>query len=68
MGVDDDLPEIPVICAECSTRTRIEFENVEEAVRSHNEQFHDGESVAQVDPDVLDHLVDRVADDLDLLG
>jgi hypothetical protein len=57
MTTEDDLPEIPVIA----------FEEVEESVRSHNEQFHDGESVAQVDPEVLDHLVDRLADDLGLL-
>ncbi|WP_324759973.1 hypothetical protein [Haloarcula montana] len=67
MTTEDDLPEIPVICEECDTRTRIAFEEVEESVRSHNEQFHDGESVAQVDPEVLDHLVDRLADDLGLL-
>jgi hypothetical protein len=68
MGTDEDLPEIPVICDECNTRTHIAFEDVEESVRRHNEQLHDGDSVATVDPDVLDHLVDQVAEDLDLLG
>ena len=63
---EDELPEIPVICESCGTRTTVAFDDVEGAVARHNEQLHDGESVATVDPDVLEHLTDRVGEDLGL--
>jgi len=46
---------------------KVPFPDVEAAVSRHNEQLHDGEAVASVDPDVLDQLADFVAEDLDLL-
>jgi len=64
---DEELPDIPVICEDCETRTKVAFDEVEAAVQRHNEQLHDGESVATVDPDVMDALADRVAADLGLL-
>ena len=64
---DDELPEIPIVCPECGTGSRIPFSDVEDAIESHNERLHDGEAVASVDPDVFDHLADRVAADLGLL-
>ncbi|WP_018259435.1 hypothetical protein [Halomicrobium katesii] len=64
---DDELPDIPVICTDCDTRTRVAFDEVEAAVERHNEQLHDGEAVAQVDPEVMEVLADRVAEDLGLL-
>lgn len=64
---DDELPEIPVICEGCETQTKVAFDDVEAAVERHNEQLHDGESVATVDPDVMEALADRVAEDLGLL-
>ncbi|WP_276272064.1 hypothetical protein [Haloarcula litorea] len=67
MTTDDDQPAIPVVCSDCGTRTQVPFEDVEGAVERHNEQLHDGESVAQVDPEVLDELVDRLGRDLGLL-
>ncbi|QIO22956.1 hypothetical protein [Haloarcula sp. JP-L23] len=67
MTEDDELPEIPVVCTACDTRTRVPFEDVESAVDRHNEQLHDGDPVAEVDPDVLDQLVDRLGRDLGLL-
>lgn len=64
----EETPEIPVVCAECDTRTRVPFEDVETAIARHNEQQHDGESIAEVDPAVMDQLADFVAEDLGLLG
>lgn len=64
---DDELPDIPVVCEGCGTRTKVAFDDVEAAVARHNEQQHDGESVAQVDPDVMEALADRVAEDLGFL-
>lgn len=64
---DEELPEVPIVCPECDTRTYVEFSAVEDAVARHNEGIHDGEPVAQVDPDLMDELADRVARDLGLL-
>lgn len=67
MGSDDELPAIPVVCPACDTRTEVPFADVEDAVARHNEQLHDGESVAEVDPAVMEHLADFLARDLGLL-
>lgn len=62
-----DAPEIPVVCNECDTKTKVPFPEVEDAVARHNRQLHDGEPVAEVDPAVLEELADFVAADLGLL-
>lgn len=67
MTDDPDLPEIPIVCPSCDTRAKIPFSDVEEAVATHNDRLHDGETVASVDPDVFDHLADHVAADLGFL-
>jgi len=67
MTADEELPEIPVVCEACGTRSRVPFDEVEGMVERHNEQRHDGESVAQVDPDVLDALTDQLGKDMGLL-
>ena len=67
MTSDDELPDIPVVCADCDTRTTVPFEDVEDAVARHNDQLHDGEPGAQVDPDVLEQLNDLVARDMGIL-
>ena len=64
---DDELPDIPVVCSECDTRTKVPFPEVENTVTRHNERLHDGEAVAEVDPAVMDRLADFVAEDLGLL-
>jgi len=66
MTADEEMPEIPVVCTACETRTAVSFENVEAAVQRHNEQLHDGESVAEVDPEVLDALTDQLGRDMGL--
>lgn len=62
-----DEPEVPILCPECETTTRIPLSKVADSVDRHNEQMHDGEEVAQVDPDIAQELQNIVAEDLDLL-
>ena len=64
----DDEPQVPIVCEACGTRTRVPLSEVAEAVERHNEGLHDGEAIAEVDPELADHLADLVADDLDLYG
>ena len=41
---EEDLPDIPVVCPDCDTRTKVPFPDVEDAVARHNEQLHDSEA------------------------
>ena len=63
----DDEPDVPVVCPECETTTRIPLSDVADSIERHNELQHDGEDVAQVDPALTDHLADIVAEDMGLL-
>lgn len=67
MTEESEPPAIPVVCSECDTRTKVPFPEVEDAVARHNEQLHDGEAIAEVDPTVFEELADFVAEDLGLL-
>lgn len=67
MTADDQGPEVPIHCPACETTTRIALDDVADAVERHNEQLHDGEEVARVDPAISEQLADLVADDLGLL-
>ena len=64
---DDDEPGVPIVCQACETRARIPLSEVADRVERHNERLHDGEQLAQVDPDVVDHLADLVVEDMGLL-
>jgi hypothetical protein len=64
---EDDEPAVPVICPDCETTTRVALPDVADAIERHNDQLHDGEQVAEVDPDISEHLADLVAEDLELL-
>ena len=66
MTAEEDMPEIPVVCTACETRTQVPFEDVEAAVQRHNEQLHGGDAVAEVDPEVLDALTDQLGRDMGL--
>jgi len=66
MTAEEDRPEIPVVCTECGTRSQVPFEDVEGAIARHNDQRHGGESVAEVDPDVLEALTEQVGRDMGL--
>ena len=66
MTANEETPEIPVVCTACDTRTQVPFDDVEAAVARHNEQLHDGEAVAEVDPEVLNALTDQLGRDMGL--
>jgi len=60
----DDDPTVPVVCSDCGTDTEVPLADVADAVERHNDQLHDGERVAQIDPDISDAITDMVAEDL----
>jgi hypothetical protein len=62
----DADPTVPIVCTDCGTTSRVPLSDVAEAVDRHNEHRHDGEPVAEVDPDLKDALADMVAEDLGL--
>lgn len=62
-----DEPTVPIRCPECDTTTRMPISEVADSVERHNEQMHDGEDIAQVDPEVAEELQDIVAEDLGLV-
>ena len=64
---DDENPGVPIVCPECETTTEIPLSDVAESLDRHNERLHDGEEVAQVDPEIAEQLADIVAEDMDLL-
>ncbi len=59
-------PSVPIVCPDCETETRVPLSDLEEALSRHNEETHDGEAVAEVDPGLKDQLADLVAEDLGL--
>lgn len=63
----DTEPDVPIHCSACETTTRVPLSEVAETIDRHNERLHDGEEIAQVDPELADRLADLVAEDLDLL-
>lgn len=68
MADTDDDPTVPVVCEACGTRTRVPLSTVGDAVSRHNDQLHDGEDEAEIDPDVADSLLDIVAEEMGLTG
>ncbi len=67
MTASDDETGVPVQCEACDTRTRVPLSDLAEAIERHNEDVHDGEAVAEVDPDLKEQLANLVVDDLGLL-
>jgi len=63
----DGTPTVPVVCSVCETETELGLDEVAETIERHNDELHDGRSVAEVDPAVADHLADLVAEELGLL-
>lgn len=64
---DTDSPRVPIVCDACETTSRVPLSDVADAIERHNDQLHDGDAVAEVDPDVADRIADLVADELGLL-
>jgi hypothetical protein len=67
MSSDTDDPSVPIVCEECNTETRVPLSEVADMLATHNENQHDGEQCAQVDPDLADQLQNLVAKDMGLL-
>jgi hypothetical protein len=67
MTADTDEPEVPIVCEACGTETTIPLSDVGEMLETHNENQHDGEEHAQVDPALAEQVQDLVAEDMGLL-
>jgi len=67
MTNDDEAATVPIRCPECDTTTRVEMSTAADAIERHNEQLHDGDDVAGIDPDVADEFANLIAEDLGLL-
>lgn len=64
---DSESPTVPIVCPGCESETAVPINNVAAAIERHNQQLHDGEAVAQVDPAIKDELASLVAEDLGLI-
>ncbi|RQG89886.1 hypothetical protein EA462_07690 [Natrarchaeobius halalkaliphilus] len=64
---DDGDPQVPIVCGECETGSRVPLSDLADSIERHNEQLHDGDDVAEVDPDVADRIADLIAEELGLL-
>ncbi|ELZ91414.1 hypothetical protein C440_13909 [Haloferax mucosum ATCC BAA-1512] len=60
----DNVLEVPVVCDVCDTTTRVPLSDLPEAVQRHNDQQHDGDDIAQVDPEIVQHVTDLAAKDI----
>ncbi|ELZ12332.1 hypothetical protein NP511_15710 [Natrinema thermotolerans] len=63
----DETPRVPIVCPDCETTSRVPLSDVADAIERHNDQLHDGDAVAEVDPEIADRIADLVADELGLL-
>ncbi|QCS41889.1 hypothetical protein [Natrinema versiforme] len=64
---DEDAPRVPVVCPACETTSRVPLSDLADAIERHNDQLHDGDDIAEVDPDIADRIADLAATDLGLL-
>lgn len=62
-----DDPEIPIVCETCGTETTVPLSELETQLQTHNDNRHDGEEHAMVDPALKSQLQDLVAEDMGLL-
>ena len=67
MTSDDTDPAVPIHCPDCETTSRVPLDRVAETIDRHNDQLHDGEDIARVDPDVADQIANLIAADMGLL-
>ena len=67
MTDDTDDPRVPIVCEECGTETTIPLSDVAEQLATHNENRHDGQECAEVDPALKAHIQDLAAKDIGLL-
>lgn len=67
MTDNTDDPEIPIVCEACETETTVPLSAVANQLSTHNENRHDGEECAEVDPTLKSHIQDLAAKDIGLL-
>jgi len=67
MTNDDDDPAIPIICEACGTETTVPLDDVADQLARHNENRHDGQECAEVDPALKSRIQDLAARDIGLL-
>ena len=67
MTDDTDDPAIPIVCETCGTETTVPLSDVADQLERHNENRHDGEACAEVDPALKSQIQDLVAKDIGLL-
>jgi hypothetical protein len=60
-------PQVPIVCSACGTETSVPLSELAATIERHNQQQHDGEEIAEVDPALADQLADLVAEELGLL-
>lgn len=65
--VSEDQKTVPVVCPDCDTETEVPLSDLADTLERHNENRHDGDAVAEVDPAVSRHVQDLVAEELGLL-
>jgi len=63
----DEGTTVPILCSKCETTTRVPLSKLATTLERHNENQHDGDQIAQVDPDVAEQVADLVVEDLGLL-
>ena len=67
MTDDADDPVVPIVCEACGTETTVPLSDVADQLETHNENRHDGEECAEVDPALKSQIQDLVAKDIGLL-
>ena len=67
MTDETDDPRIPIVCDKCGTETTVRLSDVADQLSTHNENRHDGEACAEVDPTLKAQIQDLVAKDIGLL-
>ena len=67
MTDDADDPAVPIVCEACGTETTVPLSDVADQLARHNENRHDGEECAEVDPALKSRIQDLAARDIGLL-
>ncbi len=67
MTDDADDPAVPIVCEACGTETTVPLSDVADQLARHNENRHDGEECAEVDPALKAQIQDLAAKDIGLL-
>ena len=67
MPDDTDDPAVPIVCEACETETTVPLSKVADQLERHNQNRHDGETHAEVDPALKSQIQNLVAKDIGLL-